>query len=197
MDQKKVWNRIAESWSNFRQKPEKKTFELSEKWKPGKILDVGCGNCRNLLPFYEKRFDCYGIDFSENMIREAKKYISKKNMKVNLKIGDITKLPFKDKCFDNIISFAVLHHLKNPEDGIREIRRILKANGKAYISIWNKLQLKFLFRKKETYISWGKEKRYYHFISFWEMKNLLKRYNFKILNSKLLGRNLEFLVEKL
>lgn len=194
MNQKKVWNNIAEKWSNFRQKPEKKAVELSKIWKPGKILDVGCGNCRNLIPF--KKFDCYGIDFSENMIKEAKKYISKKNIKVSLKKADISKLPFKDKSFDYVISFASLHHLKNPEDGIKEIYRVLKFGGKAYISEWNKMQLRFLFKRKETYVKFGDEKRYYHFISFLEMRKLLKKYNFKILDSKLFGKNLEFLVEK-
>src|SRR3989344_8576203 len=89
-NQNKVWNNIAEKWSNFRQKPEKTAVELSKLWKPGKILDVGCGNCRNLFPF--SKFDCYGVDFSENMIKEAKKFVSKKNMKVNLQVGDVPKL---------------------------------------------------------------------------------------------------------
>ncbi len=194
MNQKKVWNRIAEKWNNFRQKPEKKAEELARLWKPGKILDVGCGNCRNLFPF--SKFDCYGVDFSENMIKEARKYTSKKNIKVNLKVDDANKLPFKDNNFDYVIAFAMLHHLKNPEDGVKEIGRVLKKKGQAYISIWNKMQLRFLFKRKETYVKFGKEKRYYHFISFLEMRRLFKKYNFKILNSKLFGKNLEFLVEK-
>ena len=196
MNQRRVWNKIAQSWNNFRQIPEKKAEDLADEWEPGKILDLGCGNCRNLLPFYEKNFDCYGIDFSENMIKEAKKYTAKKNMKVNLKIGEITKLPFKDKSFDYVIAFAALHHLKNHENGIKEIHRVLKINGKAYISVWNKMQLKFLFKRKETYIKFRKEKRYYHFISFFEMTRLLKKYNLKVLGSKLFGKNLEFLIEK-
>ena len=194
MSRQQVWNSIAEKWSNFRQKPEKKSEKLAKLWKPGKILDVGCGNCRNLLPF--SKFDCYGIDFSENMIKEAEKYIAKNNMKVNLKIGDAIKLPYKDKSFDYVISFAMLHHLKNHEILIKEINKILKNNGQAYIGVWNKLQLKFLFKRKETYVKFGKEKRYYHFISFFEMRRFLKKYNFKILDSKMFGKNLEFLVEK-
>lgn len=194
MTEKKVWNNIAEKWSNFRQMPEKKAEELSKIFKPGKILDVGCGNCRNLLPF--SKFDCYGVDFSENMINEAKKFVSKKNMKVTLKVGNVTKLPFKDKSFDYVLSFAMLHHLKNPEKGVKEISRILKLGGRAYISIWNKMQLRFLFSKKETYVKFGDDKRYYHFVSFLEMRKLLKKYNFNILDSKMFGKNLEFLVER-
>ncbi len=196
MNQQKLWDNMAKGWSNFRQKPERKAGELAVKFKPGKVLDLGCGNCRNLLPFYERKFDCYGIDFSINMIKEARKFAFKKNMKVNLKKADIARLPFKGNSFDYIIAFAVLHHLKNPEEGIKEIHRVLKINGKAYISVWNKLQLRFLFKRKETYIKFGKEKRYYHFISFFGMRKLLNDYNFNILDSKMFGKNLEFLVER-
>lgn len=196
MNQQAVWNKIAQSWNNFRQRSEKKAEDLADKWKSGSILDIGCGNCRNLLPFYKKNFRCYGVDLSENMIKEAKKYITKKNMKINLRKADIAKLPFKNKTFDYVIAFSVLHHLKNPENGIGEIHRVLKTNGKAYISVWNKMQLRFFFKRKETYIKWGKEKRYYHFISFLEMRKLLKKYNFYILERKLFGKNLELLIEK-
>lgn len=196
MNQKKVWDNIAESWSNFRQKPEKRAEELADRWKPGIVLDVGCGNCRNLLPFYNKKFKCYGVDFSNNMLKQAKLYMSKNNFKVVLKLGNATKLPHNNNSFDYVICFLMLHHLENHERGIKEIYRVLKNKGQAYISVWNKLQPKFLLRGKETYVGWGKEKRYYHFISFLEMRKLLKKYNFNILESRLLGKNLEFLVEK-
>ena len=193
MNQQQVWNQIAESWNNFRQKPIKELNQLN--WKNGKILDIGCGNCRNLLPF--KNLDCYGIDFSKNMLKHAKKFARKNNFKVKLKQASAEKIPFKNNYFDYILAIAILHHLKDPEPAIVEIYRVLKIGGKAYISIWNKLQFKFLFKRKEAYIKWGNEKRYYHFISFWDMKKLLKKYNLNIIESKLLGKNLEFLVEKI
>ena len=192
MDQEKVWDKIAKSWSNFRQKPEKNLNSLN--WKKGKILDIGCGNCRNLLPF--KDMECYGIDFSGKMLEEAKKFIKKNNFKVNLKKADMGKLPFKDKSFDYVLSLAVLHHSKNPEKGIKEIYRVLKIRGQAYITIWSKMQLRFLFKKKETYVKLGKEKRYYNFIGFLKLRKMLKSSGFKILRSRMLGKNLEFLVER-
>lgn len=192
MNQQKTWNKIAQSWHHFRQQPQKTLFELN--WKKGCILDLGCGNCRNLLPF--KNLDCYGIDFSKEMLKQARIFTKKHNFKVKLKLSNIQKLPYKSNFFDYILAIAVLHHLRNPEPAIKEIYRVLKPRGQAYITIWNKLQLKFLFRKKQTYIKWGKEKRYYNFISFLEMRKLLKNAGFTILKSKLFGKNLEFLVTK-
>ncbi|MBU2640085.1 MAG: class I SAM-dependent methyltransferase [Nanoarchaeota archaeon] len=191
MSQKKVWDKIAESWYGFRHWPTKGVKKLV--WKKGKILDVGCGNCRNLLPF--KEMECYGVDFSDGVLEQAKKYIKKHNLNVNLKKADMTKLPFKDKSFDYILSLATLHHLKNPENGIKEIYRVLKIGGQAYITIWSKMQLRFLFKKRETYVKWGKENRYYNFIGFLRLRKMLKSCNFKILRSRMLGKNLEFIVE--
>ncbi|MAG52798.1 MAG: hypothetical protein CMH62_02445 [Nanoarchaeota archaeon] len=194
MSQKKVWGRIAESWSNFRQRPQKEAEWLVKLWSPGKILDVGCGNCRNLLPF--SKFKCYGVDFSEDMLKQAKLYVTKHNLKVNLKVANAANLPFDNNFFDYVVSFAVLHHLKNPELAIKEIYRVLEKNGEAYITSWNKLQLKFLFKRKETHIKWGKENRYHNFISFLEMRRMLKRTGFVILKSRMFGKNIEFLVKK-
>ncbi len=196
MDQQQVWNKIASGWNNFRQKPLTELKKLN--WKTGKILDVGCGNCRNLLPF--KNLECYGIDFSKNMLEQAKKFAQKHNFKVKLKQASIEKIPFNDNCFDYVLAIAVLHHIKNPETSVKEIHRVLKNNGEAYITVWNKLQLKFLFKEKETYIPWRKKQkviyRYYHFIGYFKLRNLLKKNNFKILKSKFFGKNIAFLVKK-
>ena len=171
MNQQEVWNKIAPSWNNFRNQPIDELKSLN--WKKGKILDLGCGNCRNLLQF--KNLECYGIDFSEEMLKEAKKFSKKHNFKVKLKQAEITKIPFKNNTFDYVLAIATLHHLKNPEKAIKEIHRTLKQNGEAFITVWNKLQLKFILKKQETYIPWKKKdetlQRYYNFISYFQLKN--------------------------
>ena len=68
--QQKIWDLIAPNWNNFRQKPLRELYKLN--WKKGKILDLGCGNSRNLLPF--KQLQCYGLDFSKNMLKESRKF---------------------------------------------------------------------------------------------------------------------------
>jgi len=206
-NQEKVWDAIANQWQNFRQRPFSDLAGIlnstSAKWKPGKIIDIGCGNCRNLLEFAKKGFDCYGVDFSSEMLKQAAIFAKKNNFKVKLNLSKAQKLPFKDNSFDYALSIAVLHHLNKNDQimALQEIKRILKNNGKAIITVWNKWQWKFLFKKKELMIPWHiKEKvywRYYYMLNYFEMKNMLKKTGFRIIYSNgIFGKNLAFVVEK-
>lgn len=203
-DQKVVWDAIAKQWFHFRQMP----FKDVEKWlsflvsmKRGKILEVGCGNCRNLLPFARKEFDCYGIDFSKKMLEHAKLFCDKHNIKVKLRLSDATKLPFKNNTFDYVLVIAVLHHLNRQQQkkALQEIKRVLKPNGLALISVWNKHKV---FKPKQVYVPWhvaGKTYyRYYYLFNFFELRRLLKKKGFRIIKSNKFfdfdQKNLVFLV---
>ncbi|MBW2985586.1 class I SAM-dependent methyltransferase, partial [Candidatus Woesearchaeota archaeon] len=53
------------------------------------------GNGRNLIPFAKKIFDCYGIDFSKNMIKNAKKSFKENKLKSKIQTRRINKNPFQ------------------------------------------------------------------------------------------------------
>jgi ubiquinone/menaquinone biosynthesis C-methylase UbiE len=190
------WDIIAKEWDRMRQKPVEFAIDLANEWKPGKILDIGTGNARNLKPFLEKGFDCSGIDSSKELIKIAKeRFPDAKLLQANA-----TKLPFPDASFDYVICLAVLHHLKpkEHEKALKEIKRVLKPGGKAAIAVWNKLQMRFIFGKKEQIVPWKLPKqtidRYYYFFTYWELKKLLKKQGFAIKESKgRFGKNIEFI----
>ena len=50
-------------------------------------------------------------------------------------IGDIHDLPLEDDSIDAIICMAVLEHVENPFQAVREIRRVLKPDGYCFIYI--------------------------------------------------------------
>lgn len=204
-NQEKVWDAIAEQWFHFRQRPPHDVQIwlniLVRKWKKGKLLELGCGACRNLLIFANAGFDCYGIDFSNKMLKQAERYCRKYKFKVKLKRARANKLPFKNNSFDYVLYIGVLHHLNKKErlESLKEIKRVLKKDGEAYISVWNKLIPRFFFKPKDYYVPWhvmGKVYwRYYHLFTYWELKNLINKAGFHILNSSgLFGNNLCFLI---
>lgn len=205
LDQQKVWDILADGWYNFRQKPFPPLVEkIALSWKKGKILDVGCGNCRNLVPFAQLGFDCYGIDFSKNMIGKSKEFCEKNRIRVRLRLAQAEKLPFSSSSFDYCLSVASLHHVGSSEyrkRSILEMCRILKNGGKALVTVWNKIQPRFLLKSKHQYVSWRRKGkayyRYYYLYNYWELKKLLEKCGFNILYSTgPFDRMLTFIVKK-
>ena len=205
MKQEKIWDEIADQWNDFRQQKFKPTYDFLERFvkNKGKILEIGCGNCRNLIPFAKLGLECYGVDFSENMLLNANKLMRKNHVKINLKKADMKKLPYKDDYFDYVLHIASLHHLSNEENILRalnETYRVLKKEGLTLLTVWNKLQLKFLLKPRELYIPWKKKgkkyQRFFHLFDYFEVKNLLKKTRFKVVESNIFGKNLVFVLKK-
>ncbi|MEM5790648.1 MAG: class I SAM-dependent methyltransferase, partial [Candidatus Aenigmatarchaeota archaeon] len=185
--------------THLRARPLPEVIDFSNSIKrQGLILDVGCSNCRNLIPFLEKDFNCIGIDFSKGMIREAKKFLKRRGFNAFLVVADVFNLPFKERKIDYVIFTRVLHHLPTRKlriEVLKEIRRILNENGKILITVWRRYFPRFLidffsniFEKKfefgDTYKKWtyhGKTyKRFYHLYSKKEIEEELISSGFKI-----------------
>jgi ubiquinone/menaquinone biosynthesis C-methylase UbiE len=200
-----VWDEIAESWGHLRSWPMKEVVDFAKRIHPGKLLDVGCGNGRNLIPFAKLGFDCYGVDFSRNMIEIAKRKFEKLGLKCMFKVADARSLPFKDESFDYVICAAVLHHLKKPEceKALGEIKRVLKIGGRALLTVWNKyspFNLELILKPKEAHIPWRKKDkiymRYYYLYNWWEFKDIVKRYFLIERSGGIFDRNIVFEVRK-
>lgn len=50
-------------------------------------------------------------------------------------VSDISCLPFKTNSVDVVINEFVLEHVKNPEEIVKEIYRVLKPNGLLYLAV--------------------------------------------------------------
>ena len=96
----------------------------------GRILEVGIGTGKN-IPYYSDDTEVIGIDFSENMLKRAEKKLLKLGKKnIILKKMDVQLLNFKDSSFDYVVTSCVFCSVPNPVRGLKEIRRVLKPNGK-------------------------------------------------------------------
>ena len=102
------------------------------------VLDVGCGT--GTLAIAAKRRvgtagTVCGIDASPEMVARACKKAKKTGLKIDFRNEALQELPFTDAQFDVVLSTLMLHHLprKIREDGIREIRRVMKPGGRALV----------------------------------------------------------------
>ena len=93
------------------------------------VLEIGCGNGTgtNLIEKYFKPKKITAVDLDEEMIKLAKKGKWSKN--IVFKLGDATKLNFKDHTFDAVFDFGIIHHIPNWKDCLDELKRILKPSG--------------------------------------------------------------------
>ena len=73
-----VFDRIAPGWYNFRHWSifRSELEEMARRWQRGRLLNAGCGHGADFLPFI-RGFDLYGVDFSSDMLRFARKYAEK------------------------------------------------------------------------------------------------------------------------
>ncbi len=94
----------------------------------GKVLEVGIGTGKNLA-YYSQDVDLTGIDFSEPMIKRAKKRARLKN-NVDLYIMDAEDMDFEDNSFDTIVTSFVYCSVPNPVQGMKEMKRVCKSGGK-------------------------------------------------------------------
>lgn len=90
--------------------------------KPKNILDVGCGEGFTLIKLKHAKIgqNFEGVDNSDDALKIGKKL----NPKLNIKKGDIYKLPYEDNSFDLLICTEVLEHLKDPQKAVNELRRV-------------------------------------------------------------------------
>ena len=107
--------------------------------KSGLLLDLGCGGGYLTNYFLKLGIEAVGVDVAKGL-RNAKKNAPSGSF-IN---ADGVNLPFKDGCLHTVILNDVLEHipynLAHPM--LDEVRRTLKADGKLYISVTNRYELR-------------------------------------------------------
>lgn len=140
------WNEIYQKGSKEYQyydflQPHKdldKVIQIFREREVDKILDVGCGAGRNLIPLVRQGFDVSGVDLAPEGIKRADDELEKEGLSANLAKADIFEsLPYKDEFFDAVVSVQVLQHgmISQIKRGIAEIERVLAPEGLVFITL--------------------------------------------------------------
>lgn len=111
---------------------------LAEIKKGDIVLDLGSGagfDCFLASKRTGEKGKVIGIDMTEEMIERARENAKKHGYNnVEFRMGEIENLPIEDNSVDVIISNCVINLAPDKEKVFREAYRVLKKNGKIYVS---------------------------------------------------------------
>ena len=98
-----------------------------------KILDIGCGTGKLAVCLSEETgCEVIGIDPARANVEKARL----KSSSVTFMVQSAEEMTFEDKTFDFAVSLKALHEIPNPQEALRESKRVLKEGGWLFIIDW-------------------------------------------------------------
>jgi len=126
-----------------------------------RVLDIGCGEGRHIIKACQKKDTiCVGADFGfQNLIETRNKMNFHQALEdfsckiIDLSCMDITRLPFSDNSFDQVICSEVLEHIPDDTQAISELVRILKSGRILAVSVPRFLPEKICWLLSDEYFN--------------------------------------------
>jgi len=100
-----------------------------------RIIDIGSGPglmAAELADAVSERGKVSGVDSSQDMITLSSARLANRPW-LDFRVADATTLPYPDRSFDAAVCVQVLEYVKNVEDALSELYRVLRPGGRAVI----------------------------------------------------------------
>jgi SAM-dependent methyltransferase len=101
-------------------------------WPYPRALELGCGTGFFLLNLRQAGVleEGHVTDISPAMVAAAERNAAALGFTVHGRVADAERLPYGDGGFDLVIGHAVLHHIPDVEQALREVLRVLRPGGR-------------------------------------------------------------------
>jgi SAM-dependent methyltransferase len=105
------------------------------RWPYGRSLEIGAGT-----GFFSLNLRQAGVlseihltDISGGMVAAAQENAARLGFEIEGRVADAEHLPYPDETFDLVLGHAVLHHVPDVEQCMREMLRVLRPGGRLVV----------------------------------------------------------------
>uniref|UniRef100_A0A674JZC6 Probable tRNA methyltransferase 9B n=1 Tax=Terrapene triunguis TaxID=2587831 RepID=A0A674JZC6_9SAUR len=146
-----VYEKIAPHFHDARYKAWPKVQQFLSDQDPGSLIaDIGCGNGKYL--HINSQTYKLGCDYCFPLVESAR------NDGHEVMVCHSLCLPYRNECFDAVLSIAVIHHFSTKERRVRAIKemaRTLRVGGQMMIYVWAMEQKRRKFEKQDVFVPWN------------------------------------------
>lgn len=98
------------------------------------VMEIGCGEGGNLLPFARKGCRVFGVDLSEGKIRDAVQFFGEEGAEGNFVASDIFLMKELEGRFSLILCHDVVEHISDKEEFLRRMNDFLTPDGVIFMA---------------------------------------------------------------
>ncbi|HWL95259.1 MAG TPA: metalloregulator ArsR/SmtB family transcription factor [Phycisphaerae bacterium] len=132
------FNRLGRRWDELRTEAFGSSFALEafltllpREWT---VADLGTGTGYLLAPLASRFQQVIAVEPAEGMMEWARRRIAQAKLtNVDLRAGDLTRLPIEDAAVDLAVAMLVLHHVADVDEALREMMRATRPGGRILI----------------------------------------------------------------
>jgi ubiquinone/menaquinone biosynthesis C-methylase UbiE len=112
----------------------RKLLRLGGQLPGSRALEIGCGIGSGVALIYDRfgaaHVDAFDLD--SRSLRVAHRRFGHRKRAPQFWVGNTRHIPVRDKRYDAVFSFGVLHHVRRWRDALTEIHRVLTPGGRFY-----------------------------------------------------------------
>ncbi len=142
-DNQPDWDKMAEKFDHWLPQiaPVGEALIEALQARPGdKILDVASGTGEPALTLARRNpeVDIVGVDAAEGMVRVAQAKVEREGLSnIRFQPMPAEQLDFADASFDRVLCRFGVMLFEDSQQGLREMRRVLKPGGRASLAVWS------------------------------------------------------------
>ena len=129
------WQRLLAN----QERPRQAYFDrIAPQWQGITVLDLGCGGGLSAEALARRGACVIGVDPSTASLAAARSHAQATGLSIHYQAGVGEALPLATQAVDRVVCVEVLEHVDDPQDLLREVRRVLRPHGLFFFSTINR-----------------------------------------------------------